>query len=956
MAKKWTILVFYFILGINAPSQKIFFDQLTTAEGLPSDYVNCVYEDSKGNLWVGTDKGACRYNGKEFQYFSNDNGLPSNFISCFTEDPTGNIWIGTLNAGVCIFDGKDFRQFSIPGNQAANVTGICFNKDNSFFITCENFGLTYFPGINKSPQLFRNYSFIKKIEDQLFFTGVSGQLSLLEKKGDELLLHPFTPPVEDLDFFSWLSDNSVIVFKENAVLEYGIEKRKWVLKNEFRLGKNIKLPSWLDIKKILIDDGELFVATPHGLIYADDQNRQFHYVAESGLGTNYIRTVYKTRRGGIYIGTYGAGIKKWPAGYISEYKVNGKITSIDPSSSETYLTTTKSVYRYDVGSAKLSEFNLRGTDTYTSVSKTNGSDILLGTLNDFYRIPVNRLHLSNIPNLTRYRQEANSGVSGFAIVNDHIYVSTYGDGIFTINELTKELDTIDVETNPPAPLIVESLVTLGHSLAALTYNSGLTFYTPEKKYTVLTKQQGLLSNTVYSVFAESDKRIWIGTKNGLNLFDGNRITATYSSSQGFIGTNVLCIFKDSSNRLWILSDRFLHLVDNENLRAVRSHPVLHNEQQLINRAAFCRDINRLYIGLTDAMLLVDMGKVIVDTVVHMPVLSAILRDSINIPFDLNQQLSVTNPASKISFRFANTDHWPDNRYDIFYKLDGFDESWKHLDRSENAFYQALPSGEYKLLAKTVNADGYASSEILLVSFEVLPPVWKRNWFIGILSVILLALFFFIGNQLSKRRYRLKLRHLEEEYRLQLERERIARELHDNVGSQLTYLINKIDDDYVKLAEKNEAEKLSGVARGAMQELRETIWALDKKEVHWDDLHNKIRQLILLYKRENHQVELDWQADTAPPLNPSAALNIYRIIQEALNNIEKYSHATVVKVTVAHRDNDTYVEIFDNGKGFDPEKTEKGYGLKNIRKRAEELNGHLQIQSQPGAGTKLILHL
>jgi signal transduction histidine kinase len=214
----------------------------------------------------------------------------------------------------------------------------------------------------------------------------------------------------------------------------------------------------------------------------------------------------------------------------------------------------------------------------------------------------------------------------------------------------------------------------------------------------------------------------------------------------------------------------------------------------------------------------------------------------------------------------------------------------------------------------------------------------------------------IGNQLSKRRYKQKLRRLEEEYRLQLERERIARELHDNVGSQLTYLINKIDDDYPGLSEKNEAEKLSSVARDAMKELRETIWALDKKEVQWGDLHDKIKQLSLRYKTEKHLVELDWEANSAAPLNPLEALNIYRIIQEALNNAAKYSEASLVRVSMVHSDDGVCIEINDNGKGFDMQQAVKGYGLRNMNKRAEEMNACLNIETRPGAGTSVRLSL
>lgn len=941
---------------LTAHSQKIFFEQLTTAEGLPSDYVNCVFEDSKGNLWIGTDKGACRYDGRIFENFSNDNGLPSNFISCFAEDPTGNIWIGTVDGGACIFDGNEIKPFNLSRTYGSKIRDILFNPDKSFFIVVDPYGLIYFPGLTALPQSFPDYSFIKKVEDNLFITGVYGGLCLLEKNGQQLLKRPYPEPSTKQNFFAWLSDSGMIVMEENLLQNFVIEKNGWVKKNDFFLDINLPSPSWVNLKKVLVNENELLVATTNGLIFIDKTGKQFVYTAENGLGTNFINSILKDKRGNIYICTYGAGIKVWPAGYLAEYKVNGKVTSLFPSQKDTYISTTKSVYRFDLAEKSINELKFPGTSNFTAVSKLNETTLLLGTLNSFYKIPVDLLHHGSLANINKYRFNANTGASGFAALNHRVYISTYGDGIFVFDEVKKSLDTIRTNTNPPTPAIVESLVPLNNSLAALTYNSGLTIHTQGDKHAAIGKQQGLLSNTVYSAFVEREGRIWIGTRGGLNLFDGKHIIRTFSSKEGFIGTNVLDIFKDRLNRLWILSDKFLHLVESEKLRAIRSQPILYNGKQLINRAIYSKENDVLYIGLTDAMLTVDMSKIVIDTVVNFPKLLSIVKDSLNLPFGTSLPLSISNPASKISFRFANVHHSIERNYDLYYKLKGFDDKWKLLDNTDEAFYQKLPPGNYELLAKTINPDGYSSTEISLAAFEVLPPLWQRSWFVVAMALILLAAFFWIGNFLSRKRYKRKLRSLEEEYRVQLERERIARELHDNVGSQLTYLINKINDDYPRLAEKDQAEKLSGVARSAMQELRETIWALDKKEMQWDDLQYKMRQLIRLYKTEKCDVGLDWKAENSSTLNPLEALNIYRIIQEALNNAGKYSNASLVKIEVRQYDEGVLLEIKDNGIGFDIRKTDKGYGLKNMEKRAEEMNGRLQIESQPGAGTIVKLYL
>lgn len=951
MAKCWPILIALLLIGTKARSQKIFFEQLTTAEGLPSDYVNCLFEDSQGNLWIGTDKGACRFDGLQFQYFSNDNGLPSNFVSCFAEDPVGNIWIATLNSGVSLYDGKKIKPFANPAFKTANITEIIFNADSSFFLIAERKGVCYFTGTDSQEQVFEGYSFVKKIGESFFLTGTTAQLVIYETIRKKLVLNSYPELPDKVNFSGWLSANSLVAVKNNSLLNYTFDQRKLIVKDEFIFYKPIHLPFWTDIKKVVISENELLVATTNGL-FVRDKSSQNLFTSESGLGTNYVKSVFKDKHGTIYICTYGAGIRIWPAGYLSEYQINGKVTSLFSEGNETYVTTTKSVYQYNDRKKRLDEFSIGTKGNYTSIYKVKNGDFYLGTLNSYYKFPA--LYDLAGSNMIKYSYSANTGTSGFTALKNMFLIATYGDGIFLHDNRHKRVDTLDNKSTPPASTVIESLVPLGNSVAALTYNSGLTIYDSAFNYITLSKEDGLLSNTVYTVFKETENKIWIGTKNGLNLFNGTKIIKTYAADEGLTGTNVLCIFKDQLSRMWVLSDKFLHLMDDQTLRPIRSHPLLFDEKNSINRAAYCQDNDKLFIGLTDALLVVNMNKVIPDTIVHTPKLLGLAKDSLPLNTATGHSLTVSNPTARITFRFAGRHNSFTRQNDIYYKLNGFDDNWKRLANSNEAFYQKLSAGKYELFAKTINPDGYSSPDTSLISFEVLPSLWKRNWFITLASVILLAIFFSIGIMLSKRRYKQKLRHLEEEYRLQLERERIARELHDSVGSQLTYLINKIDDDYSKLAEKKEAEKLSTVARSAMQELRETIWALDKKEVHWDDLQNKIRQLTRLYKSDKQAVELDWQLIHNPTINSLEALNVFRIVQEALNNAGKYSHATLIKITVFNDNSAVCLEISDNGKGFDTGQAENGYGLKNLKKRAEEINAVLKIQSGPRQGTSVRL--
>jgi signal transduction histidine kinase len=501
--------------------------------------------------------------------------------------------------------------------------------------------------------------------------------------------------------------------------------------------------------------------------------------------------------------------------------------------------------------------------------------------------------------------------------------------------------------------MIEFIKPLRNSIAALTYGSGLTLMESNGHSRIIEKRDGLLSNSVYSVFQDSGNKIWIGTLNGVSVYDGRKIVRTYSYVNGLIGSKVLCIFRDPQMRLWILTDKYLHLVEKNNLRAIQSQPVLFDNKNSINRAEYDTLTGNLYLGLTDALVIVQVNKIIPDTIVHSPKLYSVIMGDSSLNLD-RQHYTASAGFPKLVFQFANQQSPFGHRSDIYYKLTGYNDEWQLLDNSGELTYEKLPQGNYNLWAKTINPDGYSSPETLLAKFDILPPFWRRGWFLSLSLLLLLSVVFYLGNKYSRIQYEKRIRHLQEVYQIQMERERIARELHDNVGSQLTYLINKIEDEHSLLADKDEAEKLGRFARDTMRELRETIWALDKKEVLPEELEVKVRQLLQLYKDDHRIIELSWEYDNAAQIKLKSleALNIYRVIQEALNNGVKYSGASLIRISAHFFRAGMSISIEDNGKGFDAAQIENGYGFPNMQKRVQEMNGALVIEGRPGKGTQV----
>ncbi|QIE60523.1 tetratricopeptide repeat protein [Rasiella rasia] len=239
------------------------------------------------------------------------------------------------------------------------------------------------------------------------------------------------------------------------------------------------------------------------------------------------------------------------------------------------------------------------------------------------------------------------------------------------------------------------------------------------------------------------------------------------------------------------------------------------------------------------------------------------------------------------------------------------------------------------------------------------------------GVVLLALIGF----LIYRQQRLKIKHQEQEQalkealhvlettnKLEEQRLRISKELHDNIGSQLTYLASAAQNigHGITLTTtevtQEKLEKLSDFSQEAIRDLRDTIWVMNRSSISWDDLVERVRYLT--HKVANTTgidvVVTKTGADTVL-LDPAQTMNIFRIIQEAINNAVKHAQASKIEVAIV-ADKQPVVKIIDNGIGYNPSEVfNNSNGLTNMKSRAQVLDADLEITST-NKGTEVSLKL
>ncbi|MBL4662779.1 MAG: tetratricopeptide repeat protein [Flavobacteriaceae bacterium] len=207
--------------------------------------------------------------------------------------------------------------------------------------------------------------------------------------------------------------------------------------------------------------------------------------------------------------------------------------------------------------------------------------------------------------------------------------------------------------------------------------------------------------------------------------------------------------------------------------------------------------------------------------------------------------------------------------------------------------------------------------------------------------------------------------IETQNKLQEQRLRISRDLHDNIGAQLTFIISSIDN--LKYGFKDIGEKLSSRLSGissftgdTIYELRDTIWAMNKNSITFEDLQTRISNFINKANIASDTMKFTFkiasEVDSAHNFTSVQGMNIYRVIQEAVNNAIKYSEAKQINVTISEENKSHLIQIIDDGKGFNMSEIEKGNGLNNMRKRSRDIDATININSEVGRGTLITLVL
>ena len=338
-----------------------------------------------------------------------------------------------------------------------------------------------------------------------------------------------------------------------------------------------------------------------------------------------------------------------------------------------------------------------------------------------------------------------------------------------------------------------------------------------------------------------------------------------------------------------------------------------------------------------------------------------LRPDDNSPLKKNinvaDKIELSYYDNSFSFEFAALDYRNPDRNQYAYMMEGFDKNWISSGNVRTVSYTNLDPGEYTFHVKGSNNDGVWNETGASVKIIITPPWWQTWWFRGCgIAVIIGLLGYTRQRKLSKIKNEL---HRQSEFTKQLintqeaERKRIAGELHDTLGQDLLIIKNKaLLGLKGPLKNPELIADISEISSSSLQEVREISYNLHPYQLEQLGLTKAIESIIERASKSS-SIKFRYELDNIDKLfDQETEINLFRMIQESINNILKHSEATEAVISVLKDSKEVSVNVKDNGKGFDVlmSKSKRGLGLMSLFERAKISGAKVDIDSRPGKGT------
>jgi signal transduction histidine kinase/ligand-binding sensor domain-containing protein len=1001
----------------------------TSEQGLPQNTVDCTLQSRDGYLWIGTRYGLARYDGVQFTDFTSQliqTDEADLDVRDLEEDTRGRLWISTRTQLACYYDGEFHRYTMENAPLRGPIQRICPSRKGGIWVAREDGVFHFLDGkvgscLKMGRELARYFGttntevggLIEDAQGNLWVRENSVPRSMWQRfdmatRTTQLMTnlngHVLTEVGAVLPQASgtvWLATAGELLSLTDGHLTRYDATEAWGDARVRNMSEDARGNIWIssegraplhqftdkqllpaskseplleneDVRCLTPDrEGNLWVGTGNRGLYRLQPWQLVSLLGTAGATFDEVYSIAAGREGRVWLGTT-RGLAEVKAGQLTTYSAGGNAEVRDSKR-------IRAVFEKRSGEVYCSQ-DFDGLQTL--------QDRVLQPVDCFKPLPGERRVI------TTFFEDAN-GTLWMGSQQGLIEQGKTACRVWTTADGLSDDRTFGIVSAPDGGLWVG------------TKSGGLNEFR-DGRFRVYTVRDGLLSQDVWPLRAERDGSIWVGTPLGLNRIRGGEIRSV-TMQQGLFDNLAYCLLEDRRGNYWTFGNRGIWRVSKDELyavaegRASRVHCVSYGEADGMVSAegngdeqpnATLLSNGEIWFPTTRGVVIVDPEHLRENQVRPPVVIEEVLADGKTIYRDggypavagvervPGRPLRLRPGLAKVlELRYTANTFIDSDKTRFRYRLEGSGSPWHEADTRRVAFYTNLRPGDYRFQVEARNHHGYASQAPAEFAFSLAPHFYQTWLFFGVCGALLVA---GLGAwHLSRLRASRRVEQLKQEHALEEERGRIAKDLHDDLGANLTGIGLQIEVarrqlDYPPAVQEHLQSAAQSV-REMVDRMREVVWSLNPECDTLDSFCGYLCQYAENYLGSaGLRCRLDFPEDVPDQaLSAEARHHLLCVVKEGIHNAARHARAKEVRLTLRLTRTGLVLTLADDGCGFAPPRPEtseetpsrtrgrradlaarlkSGHGLDNMRYRVEALGGTFGLQTQPGMGTSIIIRV
>ncbi len=963
----------------------------TTHEGLYSNNLRQVVQDSKGYIWISSFNGLVRFDGHTFDIFNTDKlpELKSNGFTVITEDRQGNLYFGTLISGLLKYDGISFKLFNIETSFSKSITAIFADSDNNIWLGAQNGGVYFFDQTTGAFTKITN-PLVDGITISCIIETSAGEVLMatlrqgviVYKEGEFNRLPGNMPAGIQITCLREAADK-LIIGTSNGVYEY--DRQTWLPVGETAghfvnfldydrfgnlwvatetgllrivksggveaLGEADGLPS-RQISSITFDtEDNIWLSTKRGGLVILKKSNFTNISVANGLSSPFVNTVYQRADGAVLVGSDNGDVDVIEHTKITKMPLQTNLTNVS----------IKDISQDQSGNIWLA--------TYKGVIKVKGRQEQLLTVKE--GIP------SNNPRCLFTDDEGN------------VWVGAKDGGLLRIDPAGKFTIFSDEDGLSDNYVFCIEQLPNGNIIAG-TYRGGLNIIDADGRITVLNVEEDNSSPQIFNLYVVNDTEYWLATDVGLFKYQQGKFYAI-DKRDGLLVKTIFDVHFDDYGYIWLTSNLGVVRLSKESVEAFlagRTTQVsarLYDEKDgMLTRE--CTGATKMYaakkgniwIPTSNGLAVVDPGDIYVNKKVPPVYIKAITVDGAEVSGDLSK-ITLKPGTQRLTIDYTALSYYSPGKINFMYRLKGYEKEWNEVGNQYRATYMNLPDGNFTFEVKAANNDGVWNEVPATIEIHLDPFFYESRLFYLLMATFLLAVAFLL--------YWIRIRVVEEKnrelHKLNTELDSFVYSVSHDLRAPLSSIlglinVSKIDEDKENLPvylEKIEASvnKLDDFIKEIISYSRNVRLKVDIEEVDLRALVEEVLEGLAYMNPENKvKVMVESSANTlfrTDKIRLTIILN--NIISNAFRYYKSYINDAYVKIKIMVTPSRGVITIADNGIGIKPDRLKKifdmfyratdagngsGLGLYIAKESVLKLEGTLTVDSEFERGTTFTITL